>query len=429
MSLGKGFCLRPGKMKNDLTAFESEYIIPDDDDHRGFCMKGSIRTKQRCPECGDSFTHSKHGLICGKCNRVPTRLFVDIYHGKRLRIYRDRAGELLDSYQRAHRLLEVIRNEIDRCVFDPANYEPDKVRANYFYRRADDYLDYKQRQYEQGGLAPSSLRDIKGHFRNHISPFFKNIDVRDIRTGHINRFHRSLSEKLAQKTHKNIMTTLHAFIRHLYREEYIVRMPEFPKISPPDPKWRWCDVDVQLLIYNEIPDRHKPIFLFMMRQGVRPGEARALKWENVDLKSGAVTICAVFSMDEYKPYTKNRRSRIIPLHSEVQKMLEGMPVPLRGDQYVFTNRSGGFYKHHNLRKIWNRARKNAGHDKVRLYDATRHSVASQAVNRGVPLHVIGELLGHSSSEMTKRYAHLKIDALRAAVETMAPAGPQKKKGR
>ncbi|KAF0138661.1 MAG: Phage integrase [Rhodospirillaceae bacterium] len=42
---------------------------------------------------------------------------------------------------------------------------------------------------------------------------------------------------------------------------------------------------------------------------------------------------------------------------------------------------------------------------LRIYDL-RHSFASAALMAGLSLHQIGELLGHSSPEITKRYAHL-----------------------
>ena len=44
----------------------------------------------------------------------------------------------------------------------------------------------------------------------------------------------------------------------------------------------------------------------------------------------------------------------------------------------------------------------------------RHSYASSLVSRGVSLHIVGRLLGHTQPQTTARYAHLDDEALREA---------------
>ena len=54
---------------------------------------------------------------------------------------------------------------------------------------------------------------------------------------------------------------------------------------------------------------------------------------------------------------------------------------------------------------WNTARQSVGLGDVRVHDL-RHSFASALVNRGATLFDVQKLLGHSSPQMTERYAHL-----------------------
>ncbi len=56
-------------------------------------------------------------------------------------------------------------------------------------------------------------------------------------------------------------------------------------------------------------------------------------------------------------------------------------------------------------KLWTRVRERAGLEGVRLHDV-RHTYASQAVMKGVPLPVVARLLGHRNLQMTMRYAHV-----------------------
>jgi integrase len=64
---------------------------------------------------------------------------------------------------------------------------------------------------------------------------------------------------------------------------------------------------------------------------------------------------------------------------------------------------------------------------VRVHDL-RHSYASFLVSNGVPLQVVGSLLGHTQSSTTQRYAHAHDDARRAATNKLADILPFAKVG-
>ena len=72
----------------------------------------------------------------------------------------------------------------------------------------------------------------------------------------------------------------------------------------------------------------------------------------------------------------------------------------------------------NINDSWNRVRRHAGLDGVRLHDL-RHSFASRALALGEGLPMIGELLGHQQVNTTARYAHLARESVRTSTAKVA----------
>jgi site-specific recombinase XerD len=84
---------------------------------------------------------------------------------------------------------------------------------------------------------------------------------------------------------------------------------------------------------------------------------------------------------------------------------------------VFRNpKSGRPYK--SFYSAWFIVRDNAGLSDVRIHDL-RHTFASLLVNKGVSLYEVQTLLGHSSMQMTQRYAHLAPDLLHTRTELVS----------
>jgi site-specific recombinase XerD len=84
---------------------------------------------------------------------------------------------------------------------------------------------------------------------------------------------------------------------------------------------------------------------------------------------------------------------------------------------VFCTIDGEMIKYTELRHpLWRACRK-AGLRPVQWH-ACRHTFASHLVMRGVPLKAVQELLGHSTIQMTMRYAHLAPEVTRDAVNLL-----------
>jgi integrase len=187
-------------------------------------------------------------------------------------------------------------------------------------------------------------------------------------------------------------------------------MPKFPEFEIPEADFRTIDLDQQDAIIQAIPDQmDRAYILFTARQMVRPSETRALFWEDVDFRHDRVTIRRHFSLNELRETTKSKRIKILPLHAEVRDSLQRLPHHIRSP-FVF-QKDGRPYSESYGRKLWNRVTAEKGID-ISLYQGTRHSSATEAVSR-VGMDVVQEFLGHTRRAMTKRYARITVDSLRA----------------
>jgi integrase len=362
--------------------------------------QGTIRAKGACPKCGKKFTEVKGvGYVCPDHETVPKKLYVDLSsQGQRVRVFSDGTGRPLDSYPRAKEVLGSINNEIKEHRFDPQKYIQAEASKFWTSTLTDQFLKHRVK-----GLAPA----YQGHFTSTVNTageYFKNKDVREIRKIDLINYRDHLEQKFTwkAKTLKNAMDIFKTFMGYVKNDlEIIDRVPPFPKIEVPNAPFAWIDQKDQVRLFEMVPDEHKPIIAFLILHGCRPGEAMALRCKDVDPKHGCITISATFSGKTYCTRRKGRGARVaaIPVHPEMREYLEERTRETLPEAYVFVNPvTCRHYTHTKLEEIWRHVREQAGtSDKLRLYDATRHSFASQLVNSGVSLFKVSKLLGHSST--------------------------------
>ena len=158
-----------------------------------------------------------------------------------------------------------------------------------------------------------------------------------------------------------------------------------------------------------------------LRTGLRQGELRALRWQDVDLSAGRIFVRQNLVRDQIGS-PKSGKPREIALGEEVRVALAAHRQLHHRGALVFCDSDGrmltkGEMKH----PLWRACRK-AG---LRLIGChvMRHSFASHLVMRGAPLKAVQELLGHATIQMTMRYAHLSADVARDAVRLLDKPDP------
>ena len=126
-------------------------------------------------------------------------------------------------------------------------------------------------------------------------------------------------------------------------------------------------------------------------------------------------------MDEgvFRERTKVRDTRCLPIHPQVREALESIPSrALSG--FVLTYR-GESLKENKVNNVWRRVTRKAGID-ISLYQGPNIWGGSQAINAGVPLKIIQDMMGHKDPRTTARYMEVCTERLKSYWDR--PAYPQ-----
>ena len=384
-------------------------------DREGMTMKGIIRSREKCAHCGGKYEYAvidrKEDLYC-TCGRTPRTYYIYLYWRGDHKIVNDKQEHQLERYSQTARLLEHIRFEIDNHTFDISEYKQ-KTRKQYS-PHALIIKWYKSKC--KKGLRPTTRKGYREYIRNHFAPIalkMKIEDLREIRTHHIDTFFESLPASISMKTKDNVMVALKDFVNWLRRKEILERNPEFPEYDIPEPKKIWSKQSEALKVVPFVPEHDRPVIQFILTHPLRSGEVCALRVKDFNVEEGYVHIHRAVSLGE-EWHRKNNKSYLLALSEkfDVQKTLK-FKFP---EQYAFLNRIGNPYKSNALLKIWKRACKHAKIEYVPLKYSGRTTIATEALNNGVPISDVAKALGDSREVTEKHYAHLHWKVTKAVVD-------------
>ncbi len=155
-------------------------------------------------------------------------------------------------------------------------------------------------------------------------------------------------------------------------------------------------------LVEERPSRRAQadVIRLLLLTGCRRGEILALRWAEVD-------------GDTLRLAAAKTGPRVVWLSAAAEAIIDRQPRG--GSAFVFPSPRDPSKPLSRTLGLWYRARREANLEDVRLHDL-RHTVASQAVARGVPLPTVARMLGHGQPAMTLRYTHVGDHEVEAAAE-------------
>jgi integrase/recombinase XerC len=335
------------------------------------------------------------------------------------RLYRHRGIPITDEGTAQRLLAQIWEKVADGRALEEvlAQYQPEESKPNLISERTKQWLEVKRREADAGDCSPTYLRDLErfaapeGYFSWWAGCTIYEIDYAALEDWSLWMADRGL----AAKTRANALGAFRSFVTWLHRREELQKVPEFPWPKVDEHQPRILRIEEQDAILDAIPEPERGIFLALAHLGLRPGEARAL--EVADYRDDWLTVDkAVKGSAASAPIrgTKTRRGKRLPVGEELADWIEHHVDPaarLRRVPLFVNPRTGRRWSHWALRDRWLRAAKAAGIEGVRLYEGTKHTMATDAVRRGVSERALQRFLGHADVRSTRRYAKMADEAL------------------
>jgi integrase len=185
--------------------------------------------------------------------------------------------------------------------------------------------------------------------------------------------------------------------------------------------------EVVAVVANLADQQDRAIVLTMAMAGLRPGEAIALRWQDVDLATATLRVVQSHTAG-VTGTPKSGIGRSLPMAPEVAKALATLglrPFMTGPCDLVFLGRRAGHVDPARLRERFNAAQDAAGVRPRRDLRQLRNTFGTVMAAAGAPLRTIQAWMGHENIVTTERYAsHMPRDRDAALVSAAFAVEPR-----
>lgn len=280
----------------------------------------------------------------------------------------------------------------------------------------EEFWDQIYLQHATAAKTVATIRNERSIYAKWLRPALGSIPISSLRPSHVEQLilHVTTQGKSAQTVRHVI-----ALVSQIWNMAQVhdVASGENPcrRVKKPQQdsrRMRFLTPNEATSLLHVLKGRSKDTYdsaVLSLFAGLRAGEIHALTWADVNFEAGTL----------YIRDPKNKHSRHAYITAEIAEVLESRRMKWSRSDLIFPTATGGqrlavsdTFEHVVKELGLNRGITDA-RQKV-VFHTFRHTFASWLVQRGTPLYTVAELMGHSSLEMTKRYAHLAPDTMRQA---------------
>jgi len=274
-------------------------------------------------------------------------------------------------------------------------------------------------------VRPSTFAVYQAIINGHVLPYIGDRPLQQLKPADLSALYAQLTERgLAAKTVRNVHSLTRSALKEAVTLGYVTRnVASFakPPRVPQTEMRTWNAGELRSFFDHASDDRFSPAWLLLATTGMRRGEVLGLHWRDVSLDHARLSVRQALVLVGNEPTlqepktTKGRRS--IPLPPETvaslrahrkQQLTEKMslgPDYLESD-LVFRREDGTLVHPSTLSRRFGKLVRQTQLPEIRLHDL-RHTFATLALQAGVPVKVVSEILGHASVTITyDTYSHV-----------------------
>ncbi|NSW76107.1 MAG: site-specific integrase [Candidatus Atribacteria bacterium] len=271
--------------------------------------------------------------------------------------------------------------------------------------------------YKKNTLRPTTFERYESLVRKHVVPALGKIALEKLRPEILQRFYLEKQKGLSSRSVEFIHAVLHGAMKKALQLGYISRNV-CDCVEPPRKKQKEIRIltreELERFLFCARKHRLYPAFLLLATTGLRRGELLGLRWQDVDLDRGVITVSQALAVLSKKlvflpPKTKAGK-RMIPLLPEVVEELRGWKkkwleekIALGPDwpetDLVFPSEVHTPIYPRNFLRVFRDICESAGISGITIH-GLRHSFASYLLASGENPKIVQELLGHSSISLT-----------------------------
>ncbi|MGI5848868.1 MAG: tyrosine-type recombinase/integrase [Christensenellales bacterium] len=307
-------------------------------------------------------------------------------------------------------------------------------KKSFFYEILENWLKNCQ-----GCVKASTYENYYYSMQKYILPYFRKYKVEMITESHVKEFilficnNISISQSYRKKILQIFKTALKEILDDNENAANIINALRFPRVIQTVKPVEIFSVYEQRRIENMLlmNKGNKDIgLLICFYTGIRLGELCALSWNNIDFESKTLTICKTLirtkNFEAEGPKTKlslcppksKSSVRKIPLPDFLYNILHDRLLQVKSlDDYMLSNSSIPVDPR-TIQRYYERLLSSAGVSH-RKFHAIRHTFATRALEIGIDIKTVSEILGHSGITATlNTYAHSLLEQKRLAISKM-----------
>ncbi len=182
------------------------------------------------------------------------------------------------------------------------------------------------------------------------------------------------------------------------------------------------EIDVLLREARRLEHRFFPHWALALLTGMRSGELYSLRWTDVDVVTGKISISKAWTKYNGEGPTKTAKNRIYPISNECRKFLDELKVKYTGDSEYVLPRLWEWDQGEQA-KVLKSFCQEIGITPVKFHDL-RATFITQMLNNGVPLSKVMAIVGHSSLKTTQGYLRLSGKDIEGATEDLRIQVPE-----